>query len=278
MNRKLLAMDLDGTTVRDDYRVGRPSLEAIERAREAEHIIAFVSGRRDIDMLTMNKEEVGCADYLILNNGGKIIRLEDQVVLENELIDTESCRKLIEYCLERDLQLHIVDNLTWQVTKMTEDTMEYAQDVGVIPEIVQSLSTALWKDGVEGFMATSDLEPIRQYIERNLPAMYCVDSEPGCIDIMPSGATKRSGVKKLASLLEVGREDIIAVGNYYNDIDMIKYAGIGVAVANSLPAVKEEADYVTDKDNNNDAVAEIIEKMLTGELENVSSGRSCVYL
>lgn len=260
-------MDLDGTAVRDDYSMGELSRKAIEDAKEAGHIVVFVSGRRDIDMLTMHEDEAQCANYQILNNGGKILRQDDRTILHNELIAPESCRKLIQYCLDRDLQLQICSSLTWQVTIMTERTMEYARDVGVIPKIVRSLEEAKWREGLEGFMATRDLELIEKYIDEELPAMYYVNSEPGCIDIMPTGVTKWNGVSKLAKQLHIPREDIIAVGNYFNDIDMLKHAGVGVAVANSLDPVKKAADYITKNDNNNDAVAEIIEMMLKGDFD-----------
>ena len=58
------------------------------------------------------------------------------------------------------------------------------------------------------------------------------------------------------------RERIIAAGDYNNDIEMIQNAGIGVAVANALPEVKAAADYVTQRDNDHDAVVEIVEKFL----------------
>ncbi|MDD3173549.1 MAG: HAD hydrolase family protein, partial [Herbinix sp.] len=128
MKRKLLAMDVDGTAVRDDYKLGHVSKKAIERARQAGHVIAFVTGRRDIDMLSMGRDG-RCVDYLILNNGGKILRCEDEAVLFNDLIDPESCKKLITYCLDNQLQLQICSGLLWKVSCMTESTLEYARSV-----------------------------------------------------------------------------------------------------------------------------------------------------
>lgn len=264
MERKLLALDLDGTAVCDDYSLGKLSREAIELAEKEGHVVAFVSGRRDIDMLTMGNDR-WCADYLILNNGGKIIRCRDRAVLRNDLIDAEACRKLIEYSLSKNLQLQVCSALIWQVTVMTEGTMEYAARVGVIPEVVGSLDEIDWKNGLEGFMATRDMIPIAKYIDENLKSEMCyIDSEPGCIDIMAYGVTKWGGVKHLAEILGIDQKDIIAAGNYYNDIDMLQNAGVGIAVANSLEEVKKVADYVTKADNNHDAVAEIINLMLEG--------------
>ena len=62
-------------------------------------------------------------------------------------------------------------------------------------------------------------------------------------------------------------EDIITVGNYYNDLDMLQHAAVGIAVANAVDDVKKEADFVTEKNNNQDAVAEIITKMLNHDYD-----------
>lgn len=266
MRRKLLALDLDGTAVCDDYSLGERSRRAILQAREKGHIIAFVSGRRDIDMQTMGEDQ-WCVDYHILNTGGKIIRCRDRAVLYNDLIPPGVCRRLIVYCLEQGLQLQICSGMTWQVTKMTEQTMEYAREVGVIPQVIDSLEMTGWREGLEGFMATHDWDGVAQFIDRALPEIYYINSEPGCIDIMAAGVTKWKGVKMLAGMLDILPEDIIAAGNYYNDIDMLRNAAAGIAVANSLDDVKAEADFVTENDNNHDAAAEIIQRMLAHEFD-----------
>lgn len=264
MGRKLLAMDLDGTAVCDDYSMGKRSREAIEKARKLGHVVVFVSGRRDVDMLTMGGDQ-WCVDYHILNNGGKILRCRDKEVLYNDLIEPEACRKLIEHCLNEKLQLQICSGMTWQVTCMTDRTMEYAKEVGVMPEVFDSLDATSWKEGLEGFMATRDWKPVAEYIDQNLPELYYVNSEPECIDIMAAGVSKWKGIEILAKRLGISSKDIIAAGNYYNDIDMLRHAAVGIAVANSLDPVKENADYITKNDNNHDAVAEIIDKMLKEE-------------
>lgn len=114
-------------------------------------------------------------------------------------------------------------------------------------------------------MATRDWKPVAEYIDQNLPELYYVNSEPECIDIMAAGVSKWKGIEILAKRLGISSKDIIAAGNYYNDIDMLRHAAVGIAVANSLDPVKENADYITKNDNNHDAVAEIINKMLKEE-------------
>ena len=111
-------------------------------------------------------------------------------------------------------------------------------------------------------MATADLKPICRYIdEAKLPLAYTL-SEDSCVDIMTENISKWGGIREMMALLHIAPEQVIAAGDYHNDLPMIRGAGIGVAVANALPEVKAEADYVTENDCDHDAVAEIVEKFI----------------
>ena len=66
----------------------------------------------------------------------------------------------------------------------------------------------------------------------------------------------------LAEQLGIPHKDIIAVGNFTNDIEMVSYSGIGVAVKNASDDVKNVADYVTKRSNNENAIGEIVEKFI----------------
>lgn len=263
MGKKLLAMDLDGTAVCDDYSMGPESKLALLEARQAGHVTAFVTGRRDVDMLSMGQDQ-WCVDYQILNTGGKILRCADRKVLHNALIPPEACYRLITHCMNEDLQLQVCSGMLWQVTKLSDGTLAYADQLGILPQLVRAPDDIPWQEGLEGFMATQDMAPVAKYIDEKVPEVYYVNSEPGTIDIMPRGATKWHGICLLADMLGIAREDIITVGNYYNDMDMLREAPAGIAVANALEPVKRIADFVTERDNNHEAVAEIIRNMLQG--------------
>lgn len=265
MNRKLLAFDLDGTAVNDDYSMSLLSVEAIKKAQDAGHVVAYVSGRRDVDMLTLGDEK-WCVNYQILNNGGKIIRCDNKEIVMNQTIDKKTSESLITFALNNDFQLHVCNGLIWQVTKMTEGTMNYAKKVGVIPEVVNSLDKIDYQ-AIEGFMATNDLKPIADYIDKYLDTLCYNHSEPGTIDIMRKDVSKWNGIMSLADLLNIDYKDTITVGNYYNDIEMIEKAGVGIAVANSVQEAKDAANYVTNNDNNHEPVKEIIDLLLKGEFD-----------
>lgn len=253
----LLALDLDGTACNDDGRLGQTTKRALAAARRAGHTVVFATGRRDVDMLPLG-EDFRWADYLALNNGGKLVRTRDGAVLDNTLADPDAARALARRCLREGWILHVLSGLYWAVSRPDPGLDGYAEKLGVAPVLFHS-PDQLPLDAIEGFMATADRAAIGRFLEQaRLPLSY-VESEPGCADILPRGITKWRGLTKLARLLNIPAERILAAGDYDNDLEMIRNAGIGVAVANALPEVKAAADYVTPQDNNHDAAAHIVE-------------------
>jgi Cof subfamily protein (haloacid dehalogenase superfamily) len=258
---KLLAMDLDGTAVNDAGNLTEKTKASFLRAKEIGCLICFVSGRRDVDMITL-KDDMQDVDYIILNNGGKIIDWQQRTTLENVRVDKDVAGELVRYCLKKTYILHVMgdrDNY-WGTNILSPRTENYCRQIGVSPMKYSSFDDV--PSGIEGFVAFQDGANILQYIsDRKLP-LWGVESEPGCYDIMPENVTKFNGILRLTEHLHIGIEKVITAGNYYNDIEMIEKAGLGVAVANALEPVKEAADYVTKHDNNNDAMAEIIDRFI----------------
>lgn len=257
---KLLALDLDGTTVNRQGRLGEKTKAALTDARKRGHLVVFATGRRDIDMFSFWEESV-YADYLLLNNGGKLMRADNKQVLFNHTIDPETAKHLIRACLERNWQLHVISGDYWAVNKWNDSLQEYIDFLGTAPIRYEKLEDTPWRQ-VDGFMATADHVPVSRYIEeKKLPLAWAL-SEDNCIDIMTQNISKWGGLQEMMALLGITADQVIAAGDYNNDLPMIRGAGIGIAVANAQLEVKAEADYITENDCNHDAVAEIVERFL----------------
>ena len=82
------------------------------------------------------------------------------------------------------------------------------------------------------------------------------------MEIFPNGCNKDVGIRILAEKYHIPQEDTVAIGDSDNDVAMIEYAHIGIAVKNGIPEIRKAADYVTENDNNHDAIAEVIEKFV----------------
>ena len=88
-----------------------------------------------------------------------------------------------------------------------------------------------------------------------------VSSSPSNFEVMNKGTSKGRAVKVLADILNINREEVMCLGDSENDLSMIEFAGLGVAMGNAEEFLKEKADYITDT-NENDGVAKAIEKFI----------------
>ena len=86
-------------------------------------------------------------------------------------------------------------------------------------------------------------------------------SEPFFIELMPKGVDKASSIDRMLSTVGLTRENTICCGDGYNDLTMIEYAGVGVAMANAQEKVKEKADYIT-KSNDEDGIVQVIDEFI----------------
>ena len=130
-----------------------------------------------------------------------------------------------------------------------------------------------------------EIEDIRSYLTFEVPKFLFVDdggylamveprvkaalgknfsvyrSDPYFLEILPKGIDKAQSLERLLGHLGISRERMIACGDGYNDLSMIRYAGLGVAMENAVLSLRKEADYITSS-NNDDGVAEVIEKFM----------------
>lgn len=257
VKRKMLALDLDGTLLDDNGTLGAESARKLEQARLAGNIVCFVTGRREVDMLRA-RSLLSHADYIIYNNGTKIVDPKTGAVLHNSIVPPEVTRILVDYCLNNHLQLYVFSGCAYALNIITPGAWDYINAVGFAP-LTYTDARQLDLRRVEGFLASRDWRRVNAFIEKAQLPLYCVCSEPECLDIMPHTQGKWSGLVWLAARLSIAHERIIAAGNYENDVEMIRNAGLGIAVKNALACVKQVANYITARDNNHDAAAEIID-------------------
>ncbi len=260
MNRKLIAMDLDGTTVDSEGRLPVRVREAIRAARTAGHVVAFVSGRGDTDMIPIDKE---CqdVDYIILNNGAKVIRGSDRTVLHNDLLNQDGVDRLVNFCLEHGLQVYLINGREWYVNRWSRRLQNYIDKLGYGPIYFERVDQ-LPLHHIEGLTVMGNTRQVCSFVNEGSFGLRAVVSEEECADILNQGTDKWRGIEKLLDLLIMDPEDVIAVGNYENDLEMISRAGIGVAVGNAIDCVKSRADYVTVRDNDQGAVADMINQLV----------------
>ncbi len=267
MKCKLLVLDLDGTLTNSQKEITPRTLESLLRLQESGVQLVLASGRPTYGIVplcrSLQMERFG--GYILAFNGGKIIQVQgmetiyEQVLphslvaplhraataagaviltYEDDYILTEQpCDKYVEYeMFLTKMRPKRVDNFTEAVTFDPDKCLIVGE-----PETLASLGEALNLEFGE--------------------LLSAYRSEPFFLEVVPKGIDKALSLNRLFAHVGCSAEDIVAVGDGFNDLTMIQLAGFGVAMANAQDVVKEAADYIT-LSNDEDGVAAMVEKYL----------------
>ena len=270
---QLVAIDLDGTLLRDDKSLSQENVDAIKEAIEQGVQVVICTGRTlpSIQYLSKQLPQGHGDEYLILQNGAVIHQLPDLNIV-HETILTEGDRQAIydifkEYRSEEVQmvafdpdKLYLVDDETANPT-VVQDAETLSTDITLAKfEEVLNLET-LYKIVVFG-----GVEFIDDYLEKIPNDLYeqvhIVRSLPVAIEFIPKLANKANGLNALIQQLDIKAENIMTIGDELNDYEMVKMAGLGVAMENGHPEVKRVADELT-LTNNENGVAHAIRKFVT---------------
>lgn len=266
---KILFTDIDGTLLSDDMTVSAGNRKAVEKALEQGNYVVVATGRpvksgkAIVERLGLTMP--GC--YMIAFNGSVLYDCHTDRILYEETIPLPHIRKLFEEAEKAGLYIQTYDQTDILTERKTRELEYYSGRTGMSYRIIPRLGQELKKEPNKALLI--HLES-RQKLEEFQKANECwtkdiLDSffsSNTYLEYCPAGVNKGSAILRLCSLLDIPIEHTIAVGDEWNDISMIQAAHIGVAVKNAVEAVKEAADYVTERDNNHDAVAEVIEKFM----------------
>lgn len=272
MTYKLIACDLDETLLNDQHLCCQKNVDAIKKAKE-EYGVKFVPATgRGYASITRELKAVGLYDmpgeYVISFNGGALTENKGDKLLSFKGLSFEKTKEIFEFGLHCDVCQHVYTKDKLYVFNISESEQERIHNQGVECEILDINSIDFLKD-----------TPISKILFQNTDVPYLMTLEPqmkhitdGCIAVSYSsnryiefnqlGVDKGQGLIDLAKLLNIDIADTIAVGDNYNDMAMLKVAGLSVAAANAVEDVKKACDYVTKADNNEGVVAELIEKFI----------------
>lgn len=264
----LICTDLDGTLLKDDKSISRENLDAIEYFKSEGGYFTFITGRMPYFMESICSKIHPNAPFGCINGGGLYDYNKKEYVSAKTLDKTVT--ELIEYADKNiasiGIQVYTFERIYF--SRENEAMKNFRKATG-IPNI-----TADYKDISEPFakivFGDESEEKILALQELLLShprsrEFDFIRSERTLYEILPKGANKGSVLPKLCDHLGIDQSKTIAVGDYNNDIAMIKSAGIGFAVANASPEAKAAADHIT-VSNEEHAIAKIIADIENGKL------------
>jgi len=268
---ELIAIDMDGTLLNPQHEVTPAVKQALAAAREKGVQIVLATGRPFVGVQRYLKElalqEDGC--YCITNNGALVHDAQDGSVIAEVALKIEDYRYLEE--LSRQLGVHFHALTKTDLYTANRDISEYSVHESFTTGIPLQFCPAEEMDPALTFpkvMMIDRPELLDQAISQ-LPAdareRYTImKSSPYFLEILDKRVNKGEGVKVLATKLGIPRENIMTLGDQENDIAMLEYAGLGVAMGNALDSVKAVSQFVT-KTNLEDGVAYAVNKFVLGQ-------------
>lgn len=267
MKYKIIALDVDGTLVNDRGELTNSVREALLRAqRDYGMRVVLASGRPTAGLIALARElELDrYSGYIMPFNGGRVYNvraltapifsyaLPDEIVPRLYELSKQHGVSILSYN-EVELLSEDIDNVYVQkevgITKMPTRRL-----VNFSSEVPLGLPKCLIVGEAQQIEA---LEPLARSAFPGVVDAF--RSNPNFLELVPAGVNKGASLARLLERLDYDRSELIAVGDSFNDLEMIQYAGLGVAMANAHETIKSCADYVT-KSNEEDGVAHMLNK------------------
>lgn len=270
----MIAMDMDGTLLSSDKTISDRSKEALRRAAEKGIKLVVCTGRIFTSALVF-ADIIESKAPVIASNGAYIREKDRDEVIYMKTLPRESIHKIVEIIKDGGFYPHL---FTWEkiyTEKIIYSSRNYEKWNQNLPEerkvkieIVENWYELIEKEyeSILKIVVISEDEEIPKLKElrnkiQNTMEVSVVASFDNNFEVMSKGISKGNAVKILGEMYGVTAEETICIGDNENDLSMIEYAGMGVAMGNATDRLKSVANYVTDT-NDNDGVAKVIEKLV----------------
>lgn len=244
MTKKLIVFDIDGTLITDDHVLLDETREAIQELKRQGHMVMVATGRSlpiAIDVL-----EESDIDHSILSNGA-VAFIEGEQVYGNAL-DAEALEKLVEISDEEKIDL-VFNGLKETKMRNVDFQPETRLAMESFGEDMPKVDRDFYKkEKVYQIVALLGEEKMSVYGDK-FPEFRFVRWHEFGIDVLPKDGSKAETLKFIADKYGFSREDIVAFGDGNNDMEMLEYVGIGIAMENAKEDLKAVSDFVTLSNN-----------------------------
>lgn len=265
---KMLCLDIDGTLLNSKHKITEITKEVIRIVANEEKIpVILVSARMPKGILFLQKE-LNIMQPIICYSGALVMDDKGNA-LSSSYIPISDVRLVYNFAKEIGVHISLYKDDEWYI----EEIDEWARQESEITNISSNIKNYtdlfnVWEEeglGPNKILCMGESNNIKlldtrikSYHSNNL---NIYNSKPTYLEIMPSNASKTSAIELLCKKFSIQKSEIIAMGDNYNDINMIEFAGLGIAMGNAPEGVKVYADEVT-LSNDEDGVAEAIKKYI----------------
>ena len=265
MNKKMLVLDIDGTLTNSKKEITEATKAAITKVLEDGHVVVIASGRptpgtkKVCETLKLSNYN----GYVLSYNGARITRLSDNTVVHQKILDKKYIPEIFEYCIKNDMGMMTYEDNDAITGTRIDEYMELEARINSIGLRVVENFVDYVDFAVNKCLLTKDNDESKkacEYLcEKYKDELSIYRSEPFFVEIMPKGVDKAASLEVLRGILGIEKENIVCCGDGFNDLSMIKYAHVGVCMANGCEECLKAADYIAPS-NDEDGICDVIAK------------------
>ena len=266
----LLVLDVDGTLHNSHREISDATKNALIEAQKRGKTIAIASGRSIAGIRqtasAISLEEYG--GYVIAYNGTTVINCKTGECIYNQTLPADLIAPVYEEAAKLQVAIMAYRDSAKEIIVAGGVTDYVAADAAAscvtireTDQFVKELSFPINKIFVSG--EPDKMKEVERILQRKFGSVLNVfRSDPYYVELLPKYTDKGVAVDKLVKYMDITKERVMCVGDSNNDLPMLRYAGMGVAMGNASDRIKEQADYVTDS-NDDDGIVKVIEKFMT---------------
>lgn len=273
---RVAAIDLDGTLLTTKKQISEKNKKAINAYMESGGTVIVSTGRS----FTGAKAFIGELKPngpVITNNGAILVDYTQEKILFEQGLSRDDAEKILRLGEDKDVDIIIWCRFKLYANRIDERTLDYGRRFGAIQPVEAGTDYAgvLSEDRFDrkyGYLLDKGITKILWYTDEKkskelgkiitdgmFDSVTVCNSEPMFLEFFNKKVSKAIVLEKVCEELGFTRDDIIAMGDGENDISMLRFAGLGVAMINANDVTKLIADRVSESDNDNDGVAEILD-------------------
>ncbi|MBQ4289219.1 MAG: HAD family phosphatase [Clostridia bacterium] len=266
MQYKLIAIDMDKTLLTDESLLTERSKEAMEAAEKKGAYVVLATGRMAANVRALvEKLGLNLHSPIICGGGSQVVDKDYNLIYSCNIVP-DVAKQVLDFCRDNNIYCQIFEGANFIFKKHMPQTDTYVGISGLTPVEDPDIFEREHVDTPK-ILIIEDEETIKKLqvtLREKFPMLNIGTSRPTFLELNNPDGNKGVALKVLAEKLGLSRDELIAIGDNQIDASMIEYAGLGAAVGNALPEIKDIADYIS-ADNNNEGVTEVIEKFIINE-------------
>lgn len=271
---ELVIFDVDGTLVNDNGEIGDKTKRYIKELKKLGVLFSFASGRLHSALLPL-ADELKIYSPLISLDGSVIKSVAGKHFVYQSFLKKNQVTKAIEYS----------ENYLINIALCHAEAIYFTEQNSVIPKLMNKFGAQYQEVSSYDDYKTRTLEIVFagdnrravEFIRDKLSFPFTLGTSLSFfksqthegiyyLEVRRSGSSKKKGMQRLIKFLKIKEERTAVLGDWYNDISLFESKGIKIAVKNAIPELKKAADYVLDKTNNEEGVADFLEELLDAKL------------